>query len=237
MKNSQIYCFILCIWLFSCQDVSTTSTTEVKSTSTKTYSIIVNIDGIPKGNAYLNIVKAQQLKKIDSASLSDNQFIFNGHVKEPTLVWLTFDYTTQGIPFILEPSAIDISAEVLHVNNALIKGGPLNNSYSAFRRKSLLFFSKIDSRYQRFQRARLENDSAQLQLIHKEISDIKAAYLEFCIAYVYKQPDSFVSLIILNDLIDEKVDKKVLTEAFTACSSRLKENSFAQTIFTRIHLL
>ncbi|PCH77889.1 MAG: hypothetical protein COB98_02170 [Flavobacteriaceae bacterium] len=237
MKNSQIYSFILCIWLFSCQDLSNSLPKTIAEISRENYSLLINIEGIPKGKAYLNIVKAQQLKIIDSATLTDKQFIFNGEIKEPALVWLTFDYTTQGIPFILEPTQINISAEVLHIKSALIKGGSINDSYSSFKNESSVFFSKIATRYQRFQKARLENDSQQLHLIYKEISDIKAAYLEFCLRYVHKHPDAFVSLIILNDLIDENVEKNTLNIAFLACTSRLKKNALAQTIKARINRL
>jgi len=237
MRNSQIYCFILCIWLFSCQEVSKSLEETREKPSTKNFSIVIDINGIPEGKAYLNILDTQRLKKIDSVSLSNSQFNFNGKIDEPTLVWLTFDYTTQGIPLILEATNITVIGQVLNVKTAQIKGGILNTSYTAFKAESSLFFSKIDRRYQRFQKARLENNIQELQLIHKEISDIKAAYLQFCITYVYKHPDSFVSLIILNDLIDEKVEKKILDEAFIACTTRLKKNSFALKIAERINKL
>jgi len=237
MKNSQIFSFILCIWLFSCQDIRTSLVQTKEKAPSKNYSLVIELNGITAGKAYLNILDTQQLKKIDSASLANNQFNFHGKIDEPTLVWLTFDYSAQGIPLILEATDITIIGEVLNVKEAKIKGGILNTSYTAFKEESSLFFSKIDRRYQRFQKARLENNSQQLQLIHKEISDIKAAYLQFCITYVYKHPDSFVSLIILNDLIDEKVEKNVLNDAFIACTSRLKKNSFAQKIAERIRKL
>jgi len=205
--------------------------------SSKNYSVVIEMKGIPTGKAYLNILDSQQLKKIDSASLTNNKYNFHGQINEPTLVWLTFDYSAQGIPLIIESTDITVIGQVLNVKEAQINGGVINTSYTAFKKESSLFFSKIDRRYQRFQKARLENNSQQLQLIHKEISDIKAAYLQFCITYVYKHPDSFVSLIILNDLIDEKVEKKILDDAFIACTSRLKKNSFAQKIAERIRKL
>ncbi|MBL4744805.1 MAG: DUF4369 domain-containing protein [Flavobacteriaceae bacterium] len=238
MKNSQIYCSILCIWLFSCQNGSHPIGNVKKENYLKEYSLRISIDGVPsKSTAYLNILEAQQLKRIDNAPLINHQFHFKGHLKEPSFIWLTFDYTSQGIPFILEASNIHISSEVLHLKSALVKGGPLNKSYTDFKRKSSLFFSKIDVFYQRFQKARLENNSQELALIHKEISDIKAAYFQFCINYIHKHPDSFVSLIVLNDLIDEKVEKKKLFNAFSTCTDRLKKNAFAQIIQTRINEL
>lgn len=235
--NSQVYCFLLCIWLFSCQDISKSPPIKIVNESQNIFNLIINIEGILEGQAYLNIVSEQQLKKIDSITLIDNSFLFTGKIDEPILVWLTFDNTTQGLSLILEPEEIRISGERLHIKNARVKGGSLNNSYTAFKKESSLFFSKIDTRYQRFQKARLENNSKQLHIIHKEISDIKAAYLEFCTQYILKNPDSFISLVILNDLIDENLEKNVLQNSLNSCSKRLINLSYAQKIKQRIQKL
>jgi len=232
--KSQIYCIILCIWLFSCQDLSKQNKDTSQDTSKNNYSITITIDGTNEGQAFLNIVKSQRLKKMDSVSLTNGHYLFNGKIDEPTLIWLTIDNTTQAFPFILEPYTIEISGEFLHLGQAIVKGGPLNTSYTAFKKESSSFFSKIDTRYQRFQRARLENNSAQLHTIHQEINAVKTDYFQYCIDYVYKNPNSFISLIILNDLIDEKVESTILEDAFTNCSTRIKQHSFAQKIAVRI---
>ncbi len=235
--NSQVYCFLLCIWLFSCQDQRKTITVDKVTIPQESYNLIIKIKEIQDGKAYLNIVSEQRLKRIDSTTLKNGHFSFTGHTKETSLIWLTFDATSQGISLILENENITVTGHILHIKNAQIQGGPINTLYSAFKKESSIFFSKIDRRYQRFQKARLENNSEQLHLIYKEISGIKTAYLDFCITYIQKHPDSYISLIVLSDLIDEKLDKNQLQNSLTLCSKRLRNFLFAQKLEQRIGTL
>lgn len=235
--KSQLFCFVLCIWLFSCQENTKLSVKKTSLTSIKDYQLTVDIKGIKSGKAYLNVVKNKELIKIDSAYLHENIYRFSNKLEEPLFVWLTFESTSQGLPLILENARISVIGSVLYLRESHIKGGNINDNYVSFKKESALFLSKIDTRYQRFQKARLENNNQQLQIIHKEISDIKDAYIQFCIQYVLKCPNSFVSLIILNDLIDEQVNKQTLNSTYSACSERIKNLKFGQSIFHRIQKL
>jgi len=235
--NKLIGLFILCM-IFSCEPKPVKKESNASNSSVSD-SFVINgrFDNYFSEYVYLNKIMLSSLKKLDSAKITDNSFTFSGAVSHPERFALTFDNSSAMVVFIIENIDFQIELDARNPSEPIITNSPLNDELNHYKNHSKEIFREIDKLYPRFQKARLENDVETLDEIGMAMQEIENRFRNYSYNYVATNPKSYVSAMILRDLIQsDKADMTRIGELFNQLSDEIKEIPDAQLVAIELEL-
>ncbi len=193
------------------------------------YVVSINIDNVDGNKVYLQDLNTSTL--IDSTLVKDGSAIFKGKIAVPERYLITIENVFGGKIIILENDSINVYVKDKDLLKASISGSKLNNELNDVLKKTEKIYSKLNLFYPDLQRARIENDADKLASIKHKMKGIVQENLDFHFNYVQKNPNSFVSAMILRDLIKrDSIDTNKVENLFNSFSSEVKKSSDAQKI-------
>jgi len=201
------------------------------------YSIDGSLKNFHPNTVYLNKIIENSLYSIDSASIINDKFQFNGSVDYPERYALTFNNYSSAIAFIIENDSIKIVIDFDNMNEPIITGSRLNNEFNNYTLSSKKIFKKIEYLFPKFQKARLENDVETLKILNDEMTIIENEYFNFTYDYLSKNPTSFVSAMILRDQLKlTKIDTSRIINGYHKLSDEVKMSPDAEIISIQLNL-
>lgn len=207
------------------------------NTSINKFQLNGKIVNFEAKKVYLNKLVNKSLYPIDSANITNKQFVINGIVEYPERFILTFDSNYTKILLIVENQKFNITIDSDNFNDPIIKGSKLNDELNAYKNASKLIFNKIDYLYPHFQKARLENDSQRLEEIGKDMKSIETEFNEFSYKYISKHSNSFIAPILLNDLLkSSKIDTLKIKECYTKLDETVQKSPDAVLVASFLNL-
>ena len=202
---------------------------ENKPTINDSYVVNLSIDNVEGKKAYLQQLSA--LKSIDSTTITNGKAIFKGSVKTPERYLITIESVFGGKMIILENDSINIVVNNDDLIYATITGSKLNDELVAVQKKSEEIYNKIDLLFPDLQRARLENDSKKLAEISSKMKAIEAENINFHFDYAQKHPNSFLSAMIVRDLIKrDSIDIDRVKTIYNLFPKEVKNSADAKVI-------
>lgn len=201
------------------------------------YRIDGSLENFHPNTVYLNKIIENSLYSIDSASIINDKFKFNGSVDYPERYALTFNNYSSAIAFIIENDSIKIAIDFDNMNEPIITGSMLNNEFNNYTLSSKKIFKKIEYLFPKFQKARLENDVETLKILNDEMTLIENEYFNFTYDYLSKNPTSFVSAMILRDQLKlTKIDTSRIVNSYHKLSDEVKMSPDAEIISMQLNL-
>ena len=201
------------------------------------YSIDGSLKNFHPNTVYLNKIIENSLYSIDSASIINDKFQFNGSVDYPERYALNFNNYSSAIAFIIENDSIKIVIDFDNMNEPIITGSRLNNEFNNYTLSSKKIFKKIEYLFPKFQKARLENDVETLKILNDEMTIIENEYFNFTYDYLSKNPTSFVSAMILRDQLKlTKIDTSRIINGYHKLSDEVKMSPDAEIISIQLNL-
>lgn len=186
---------------------------------------------------YLNKIIENSLYPIDSAQIHNNLCNFFGAVSYPERFALTTDNSAKVAVFILENDSITVTLDLTNLNEPIIEGSLLNNQLHNYKTTSKEIFNKVNYLFPQFQKARLENDAETLNRIGMEMQNIENEFVNFSFNYIENHTDSYISAMILHDLLKStKADTLKIKEFYYKLSSKVKQIPDAQIIELTLNL-
>ena len=177
------------------------------------------------------------LVKLDSCKIENNVFTFSGAVDYPERFALTFENSSAVTVFILENADFQMEFDAKNPTEPNILNSPLNAELNHYKNHSKEIFREIDRLYPRFQKARLENDAETLNEIGKTMNQIETNFRNYSLDYVAKNPNSYISAMILRDLSkSENADFTKISEHFDLLSEEVKQIPDAQFLVMELEL-
>jgi hypothetical protein len=210
---------------------------KLESTASKDYFIEGVVKNFRPNTAYLNKIIENSLYTIDSASIKNNRFQFNGSVIYPERFALTFNNYSSVTPLIIENDSIKITIDFETIESPTIDGSNLNREMNDYIASSKIIFKKIEYLFPKFQKARLENDVEQLNLLNDEMTVIENEYYNFTYDYVKNNSTSIISAMILRDQLKlSKIDTTRIVNAYNLLSNDVKKTPDAEIIAIQLNL-
>ncbi len=167
----------------------------------KTFELTGKLSNFYTDKVYLNKFINNAYFPIDSSVIDKNTFSFTGSVEYPERFVLTFNNYTAEVMLIVENCIFNIEINQLQINDPKISGSILNLQLNHYQMTSRNIFNKIDHLFPQFQNARLENNVNKLKEIRNEMNKIESKFTEFSIEFIKKNINSYISPMILRDLI------------------------------------
>lgn len=236
MKKLLVF-FIFCTFI-SCERQPNLKKTEAPiQQPARSFQIEGTFDNYFSEYVYLNKIMHNSLVKLDSSKIENNRFHFSGAVEYPERFALTFENSSVVTVFILENANFQIALNAKNPTEPIILNSPLNSELNHYKNHSKEIFREIDKLYTRFQKARLENDIETLEEIGDAMSQIETNFRNYSYDYVSKNPNSYISAMILIDLMkSENADILKIKELFNLLSENVKEIPDAQFLAMELQL-
>ena len=103
------------------------------NTSINKFQLNGKIVNFEAKKVYLNKLVNKSLYPIDSANITNKQFVINGIVEYPERFILTFDSNYTKILLIVENQKFNITIDSHNFNDPIIKGSKLNDELNAYK--------------------------------------------------------------------------------------------------------
>ena len=212
------------------------------------YAIDVVLDEVkPEAKLFLQYEDNNSIK-VDSAQAEEAGFSFSGEVQEPTLGFLVLSEDGVSLDELkntgqrpdmgqvyLSEGEITVKGEKL--GNAHITGTQLNDHLQELKRNTAAYQAKFEEVNTRFQNASDDEkrDPEFLQDLDAQNEKNYAGLQEYLMQFVADNSDSFISLSILRDIIDEENALTYGKKAFDGLSSSLKNSNEGKTLLAKIN--
>jgi hypothetical protein len=203
------------------------------------------ISGKAKGvaNGTMIYIKKQNefglVVNVDSAKVKDGKFEIKGKVKEPSLFALFVKNIQQPVLFVMETGEIEVKVDKDSIWKSEIGGTDYNEDFQKYNddmfniQKKLFAFEKKNQ--QKFTNAQMKNDNVTIDKLRKEYSLIQKEGEDYMFAYPEKNPDSFISLMLLQNIFNSpKFDLAKVTKTFSNFDSDLKETKIGKEIALKL---
>jgi len=230
---------ILTILLVSCNKNSAKIklNSNQASKTNNSFEIKGTIENFYPEKVYLNKIIGNSFYEIDSCVIDNNNFSFKGIVDFPERFALTYQNYSSASIIIIENTTFNVFINSDAINDPLINGSQLNDELNEYKTASKNIFKKIDYLFPQFQKARLENDASELKKIGSEIKNIETDFTKFSYNFILKYKNSYVSAIILRDLLKSTtVDTFQIKETYKTLSLEVKNSPDAQLVASFLNL-
>jgi len=213
--------------LFSCN----------KETTTDGYTVSGTIDSVADGEQVF-IERANELGEvtaIDTAFVKNGKFEFNGKAEEIEFAYIQIGSLPWKIPFVLENGNIQITAYKDSLQASTTAGSYNNEELTKFNTT----FEKLQKKLGKFQQentkaieeARQSNDTATINKITNEYSVLENNLKEFMENYPAENPRSYISLILLSQIISNPaIDFEKTKASINALAPELKSTSIGKKL-------
>ena len=235
MKQFFIF-FFCCTIFYSCQNKNNSQQKTLNKTAN---GFVINgtLQNLNSTKIYLNKISLNTISKIDSASVIDNSFTFQGMVTYPERFVLSFNQHAASVILIVENTSININIDGNNINEPTITGSALNNELGVYKNNSKNIFRKIDYLFPKFQKARLQNDVKKLEEIGAELKIIETEFTNYSYSYIEQNKNSFIAPIILSDQLKSSlIDTIRIKQSYNMLSNEVKKSPEAQTIAISLNL-
>lgn len=180
---------------------------------------------------------------LDTVKVENGKFEIKGKVTEPAFHTLIIQDLQGPIPFILETGEIKIEVDKDSIHKSKISGTYSNDEYVKFNedvtkvQKRLIDFQKKNT--QAMQTAQQKQDTAVINGLMKEYmaiqTDVQAESKKKYTAYAETHPKSFISVLIVQSLInDPSSDFKKTEGLYNSLDESLKNTKPGKAIKEKI---
>jgi peroxiredoxin len=174
---------------------------------------------------------------VDSTQMKKGKFNFTGTVDVPGMYYVIPPAGRRdAIPFFLENSNITITGSSDDPKDVVVKGSAAQDEFRDFYARVDSISDRMQSYYERYAKARSENDTTSTAKIEKELNDLYKIQTDIQKAFVLDNPNSFVAPYILLQ-IQYGMDASELKSYVTNFTADVLKTPSAQTLSMRIKKL
>lgn len=221
-------------FLFSCN----------KETNTDGYQVFGTIDSIEDGiKVFIETPDDQGgVITIDTAFVKNGKFEFNGNAKQIEIAYLQIQDLQGKIPFVLENQKITITAYKDSLHTSKIAGSYNNDELTKFNKEFENFQKKV-AKFQAeqsdaFMAAQQANDTEAMTKISEDYMILEKEFTVFTNEYVSENPNSFVTLMLLAQMVNNPdADFSKVKADVEALSPELKSTKIGTEIQEKLKSL
>ena len=171
----------------------------------------------------------------DSTALAGGAFPFSGEIEEPQLHYIFIDGVRGGIPLILEPGSLNITAHKDSLNAAVVSGTPQNEAYADFLEGSRQLVMRRNSINQEMRAAMVAKDSANMEALRDEFFELQEEGVNYERSFVETHPEALISALVVNRMLQtQSVPARDIEALFNGLSDEIRNTALGTGIATRL---
>lgn len=178
---------------------------------------------------------------VDTADIKNNKFVFEGKASEPGLFYVNIDGKRATI--ILEKGTIHLDFHRDTVVRSKVSGTYNNNELAKFTAESIKYQNKLlefrNVNKERIDNAKAKSDTAEFRKLNKELAELRMSIdqevKDFNDKYIKENPESFISVLIIDDYLNRYRDNiQIVEEAYSHLSASMKNTRLGRSIAEEI---
>jgi peroxiredoxin len=218
------YLFFLAAGIWACSDNS------------MNYSLSVQLDDKYEGMAYLYTRESGEWIKLDSVSVSDETFRFEGNIGLPEVYYISLDGDDQFFPLFVEQGEITVSTSLSDFRNAAVSGSESQSRYEAYQASMESFQEEQRMIWNNIKALRDSGDmkaAGELEVAYDEIESERMVYI---LDYAKKENASVVSAyaVLRNAYYFDETD---LEPVVTGFDPSISESKYVEKLAERVETL
>ncbi|WP_299525906.1 TlpA disulfide reductase family protein [Winogradskyella sp.] len=209
---------------------------------TKSDGYVINVDapGIYNGiRAYIMAADERgRQTPIDTAIVMNEKFVFEGNIDNPGQYFLKIDNVQRPLAFLLDNEAISIGFNKDDINASEINGSQINDEYKKFNDGLQAMISELQEIHIERRQAIYKKDTAKVKSLEEKLKSEQSRVLDYGFNYINENPNSFVSLILLEQQTKVRgIDGKKVVKAYNSLSEDLKATPKGKTLNITVQIL
>ena len=191
-----------------------------------TYEISGTIDGVQEGTAVLKKVESSGPVNVDSTEITDNSFSFSGEIKHPELYLVYVNDNQMPVAFFLEPSDVQISADIDSLRAADVSGSELNDKFQKFN-DNVPSNDRAQELQQEFMDARKGEDQQKMQELAQEYQSIMQEQQNYYKDFVDNNTDNAVGAFLAMNMA-QSLEVQKMEELVASFEENLEGHPYVQ---------
>ncbi len=174
----------------------------------------------------------QRPERIDSTVIEGEKFELDmEEVESPNLSFLEFENLNGNVIFIAENEQLSIEVYKDSIRNSKVKGGQENIVLTTYLDHLKEMNKKVGEGRQEMQQAFQQQDSTKLEKLQKAEQELMDNDKVFKKKMVEDHPDSFVSVMVISDLLNMKsYPTSEIKELYESLNDKVKQSKLAKSL-------
>jgi thiol-disulfide isomerase/thioredoxin len=176
-----------------------------------------------------------QPKTLDTLIIKDGVFELNVNALEPNIHFLQIDGQQGNFPFIAEEGTVNVEIYKDSLGASRAIGTVSNDDFMQYKLETKIYINSLSEIGNDLQQASILKDDLLIQDLQEQYQEVLDQIKEYEIDFIKSSPNSFISILILERFITNKVLNKIETkEVYDRFSDRIKNTLSGRTIKKQI---
>jgi len=195
--------------------------------SCQTTEYTLNVSADVKDEQQLMLIaldENNQPQTLDTLFIKEGVATYAGNIELPEMHYLLLQGNRDVVPLILEPGEISVEMYKDSIRKSVVGGTKSNKEFRRYISESTPIIDDLFSIQNEMRNAMVSRDSLAFMDLQEQLKDMQTQFNDFQIDYVKSNTDSYISTLILEQLIGNNiVDKDAANEIYNTLSGTLKK--------------
>ncbi len=206
---------------------------EILETS-KEFSIQGNLSNITGEKIYLSNYLDGDWDNIDSSQVKSGNFLFQGTVNLPQVLYLTFENSEDYIPVFVENSDINVSGTLSQVDSVKIKGSSIHDRLNNINDELDSYNSSMEEIAEQYYKAQDEKNEALMNQMDEEYERVYSQKSDLVKKYVSNNNENVLAPYLVTKHLINTLEVSELDSIRNNFSSLLDSSKYVININKRI---
>jgi len=203
--------FILSIVLVSCQSTE--------------YTLNISADVEDQNQIFLiTLDDNNQPQTLDTLAIQGGVTSYSNNIELPEMHYLLLAGNRDVVPVVLEPGEITVEIYKDSIRASKVSGTKSNKEFSRYITETTPLIDDLFGIQNEMRNAMISRDSLAFADLQEQLNDMQTKFTDFQVDYVTSNNDSYISTLILEQLILNKgIENEEAKSVFNAFSSTIKK--------------
>lgn len=203
--------FILSIVLVSCQSTE--------------YTLNISADVEDQNQIFLiTLDDNNQPQTLDTLAIQGGVTSYSNTIELPEMHYLLLAGNRDVVPVVLEPGEITVEIYKDSIRASKVSGTKSNKEFSRYITETTPLIDDLFGIQNEMRNAMISRDSLAFADLQEQLNDMQTKFTDFQVDYVTTNNDSYISTLILEQLILNKgIENEEAKSVFNAFSSTIKK--------------
>lgn len=189
------------------------------------YTLNVSADVQDEQQLYLIMLDDNnQPKTIDTLLIKEGISSYSGTIELPEMHYLLLEGNRDVVPFVLEPGDIAVEIYKDSIRSSVVRGTKSNKEFKLYINETTPIVDDLFSIQNEMRNAIISRDSLAYVDLQDQLEDMQEKFNDLQIEYVKSNPESYISTLILEQLLGNKIiEKEEASEIYSSFSKTLKK--------------
>ena len=165
-----------------------------------------------------------QPQTLDTLYIKQGVTSYTGNIEYPEMHFLLLQGNRDVVPVVLEPGKISVEMFKDSIRASKVGGTKSNKEFSRYIADSNPIIDDLFSIQNEMRNAMISRDSLAFVDLQEQLNDMQSKFNDFQIDYVKSNPDAYISVLVLEQLVGNGIlEKEEAGEVYNNFSNTLKK--------------